>query len=231
MKPGQVLTAAWDKYVSGRLRTPRDIYRAFFAQKYSQGGAQAHKRFLDAPDPHGIRFDIPQRLSSPAHFHTQSWLNQSEKADWQHCDFRLMRWAAMVVDYGRKHQIPLYIHCAYRDSAEQNRLKAAGNSKAVAGLSAHNIGEAVDIVHGVYHWDLTKEEWLFLYNLGQLALTRLNATLPKERQLTLTWGGHFKSLYDPAHWEIKDFRDRRRPLIDGPALRKTPSAILRDIKF
>ena len=29
--------------------------------------------------------------------------------------------------------------------------------------------------------------------------------------LRVTWGGDFKSLYDPAHWELTDWRTVRKP--------------------
>ncbi|MFD1881004.1 M15 family metallopeptidase [Paracoccus pacificus] len=92
-------------------------------------------------------------------------------------------------------------------------------------MSAHNIGEAVDVVHGLYHWDMSLDEWRFLHALGVRVLDRLNAGVPAADRLRLEWGGNWSSLYDPAHWEIWDFRSRRRPLADVPPVRYTPAGL------
>ncbi|VDC31835.1 M15 family metallopeptidase [Pseudogemmobacter humi] len=227
MKPGQVLTRWWQDYVAGRLRTPQSLVAASRAE--NPDTAQAYLRWLDLPTDD--EWQAPQRLKAPGFIDTASYVRQSERADWQHCDPRLMRWAALVVKLARKRGIPLYVHCAFRGEAEQAKVKASGNSKASYPRSAHNIGEAVDIVHGVYHWQLTRQEWQLLHVLGLLALERINATLRKDDKLHLTWGGEFKSLYDPAHWEITGYRSRLRRLPEGEPVRYTPSAILERVRL
>lgn len=187
------------------------------------------ERFFDTPAD-GPVWDAPARLRDPAHFRSNGWLRQQERADWRHADPRLMFWAARFVEAARSREIPLYVHCCLRDKAEQDRLVAAGHSRARYPQSAHNIAEAVDIVHGRYHWDMTRAEWDLLHVLGRLVLERVNAQLPDARKLRIVWGGGFKSLYDPAHWEIEDFRARRRPLAAGPPVYKTPAAILKEMR-
>lgn len=227
MKAGQVLTGWWQRYVLGGLKTPQDIYRVAHAE--NPDPAQASDRFFSTPDD-GLLFDAPKRLQAPSQFLKEGYLAQSERADWRDCDPRLIRWAALFVEYARKRGIPLYVHCALRPEAEQAKLKAAGRSKASYPRSAHNIGEAVDIVHSVFHWDMTPQEWLFLRTLGELALNRVNSTLKAADKLSLTWGGTFKGLYDPAHWEITDFRSRIRRLPTASPIHMTPRAILARFK-
>lgn len=224
MKPGQVLTRWWQELVAGRLTTPQDIYRTALYE--NPDPAQAADRWLDE-DLRYSRWEAPQRLRAPAFMRSEAFLRQGEKADWQYCDRRLMRWAALFQEYARKRGIPLYVHTAFRGEADQNKAAAAGHSKATYGRSAHNIGEAVDIVHSVFHWDLSRQEWAMLHVLGRLALDRVNADLPKLLKLDLVWGGEFTKLYDPAHWEIRDFRSRLRRLPSGPAVRHMPRALLR----
>lgn len=226
MKPGQVLNKWWQDYVAGRLTTPQDLFRA--SREEIPDPAQAHDRLLETPADD--RWEAPERLKAPGWLHSTNYVRQSERADWNHADPRLMRWAALVVELARKREIPLYVHCCLRDEAEQNRLAAAGNSKVRYPNSAHNIAEAVDIVHGVFHWDMTPQEWRLIHVLGLLALDRINATLPKARKLALTWGGNW-SFYDPAHWEISDYRSRVRRLPAGPPVRYTPRAILERVRF
>lgn len=243
MKPGQRLTRWWQRVVLGELATPQDICAAALQEEPS--AAQAGDRFFQTPDD-GLVWDIPKRLSvAPSFFTGLTYLRQSERADWQHANPALQRWAALFIEYARKRGVPLYVHCCFRGEAEQNEANQKGNSKAPYPRSAHNIAEAVDIVHSVYHWDLTPKEWQFLQVLAQLALNRVNATLPSgpiyneqgqrvgwsQPKLALVWGGTFTSIYDPAHWEVADYRNRTRRLAAGPPLRQTPRHILARVKL
>ena len=222
MKPGQVLTRWWQKLVAGGLLTPQDLYHE---ARQENPDPAVWERFFQLPDDEGWK--APERLKAPMWFSTNAYLLQGGKADWQFCDHRLMRWAAIFVELARRRGIPLYVHTAFRGMVEQQKAFDAGRSKATPGRSAHGIGEAVDIVHGALQWQLTPQEWQLLHVLGLRALDRLNATLRKEDKLHLTWGGSFKALYDPAHWEISDYRSRLRVLNEGPPVRVMPRAILR----
>lgn len=223
MKPGQVLTRWWQEYVLGRLLTPQDICACARAEALDP--AKSSDRFFGIPVD-SPTWDVPVRLQAPSFIGSTPQLKQFDRADWLHVDHRLMYWSALFQEMAKKRGIPLYVHSALRGKAEQDRAVAAGNSKAAYPSSAHNIGEAVDIVHGVFHWEMSRQEWALLHVLGRLALERVNARLNKDDKLSLTWGGDFKSLYDPAHWEITDFRTRRRALPDAPPVRATPKAIL-----
>lgn len=208
----------WQKYVAGVFKTPRSVYRAALASVPA-----APLRFETGDD--GGAWDVPERLKSPRAFVGNAILRQHDLADWQNADPRLMRFVFVFVEMARQRQIPLYVHSCFRTPEAQARLKAGGRSRAGAGRSPHNIGEAVDIVHSVFHWDLTRDEWAFLHVLGRLALDRVNATLPKNEKLSLVWGGSFKTLYDPAHWEIEDFRKRLGPRPVGTPRRFTPRGL------
>lgn len=212
----------WQDYLAGRLTTPQQIYAASVAEY--NGPASEGRFFGDTLDPG--TWDAPQSLKAPSHFKTASWLKQCERADWAHTDPRLSVWAAMVVHMALRRHIPLYIHCALRDEATQKAVAKAGNSKVSYPNSAHNIGEAVDIVHGTLHWDMAQQEWKLIGVLGRLALERLNAALKKEHKLRLTWGGDWR-FYDPAHWEITDYRARTAHKPRVTPIRRTPYSILK----
>lgn len=226
MKPGQLLTNWWQRYVLGELKSPQDIVRAAFNE--TPDNARPSERFFGTPEDDAL-FAAPERLSAPGFYRSEAYLKQWDRADWQNCDPRLMRWSAMLIQSARKRNIPLYVHSAFRTEAEQAALVAAGRSKAPYPRSAHNIGEAVDIVHGVYHWDLTPQEWALIHTLGRLALDRLNATLKQPDKLHLTWGGTFEGFYDPAHWQIEGYRARIKRLPVGPPVRYTPRRILDEV--
>lgn len=228
MKPGQVLTRWFQDLMAGRLRTPQAIVSA--SRLDTPDPAKPWDRYFDEPKD-SFAWDVPKRLSAPHFILSDAHVRQWDKADWQMCDPRLMKWAAVFIELARKRGIPLYVHSAFRTEAEQAAALAAGNSKVAYPRSAHNIGEAVDIVHGVFHWTLTEREWAMLHVLGRRALDLVNRDLKKLDKLQLTWGGDFKSMYDPAHWEITDYRARIKRLPLGPPVRKTPRYILRHDKL
>lgn len=224
MRPGQTLTRWFQQLLAGQLKTPQAIYAA--AMQEVPDPAQGWKRFLEEDVPSDDGWKAPERLRAPGFILTERHLRQWDRADWQYCDRRLMRWSAVFVELARKRGIPLYVHTAFRNAEEQARVNVAGNSKAPWPRSPHNIGEAVDIVHGVYHWQLSKQEWSLLHLLGLRALDLVNAGVKAADRLALTWGGDFKSLYDPAHWEVADYRKRIRPIVPGPPVTYTPRFIL-----
>lgn len=228
MKPGQRLTRWFQLHVLGGLRAPQDLYRAALDELGE--GALASDRFFSIPDD-GPSFDAPARLKAVRFMHTDAFLAQWGRADWQHVDQRLMRWSALTIELARKQGIPLYVHSALRTEAEQTALVAAGRSRAAYPRSAHCIGEAVDLVHGTLHWDMSPQEWAFVHALGLRALDRINAPLKVSDKLSLTWGGSWKTFPDPAHWEVTDFRARIKRLPLGPPLRYTPRRILSELRL
>lgn len=102
----------------------------------------------------------------------------------------------------KKHGVPLFAHNMVRTGAEQTELFVRGVSKARAGQSPHNFGCAVDIVHSIRAWDLSKESWSLLGHIGKELASQLG--------VKLIWGGDW-SFYDPAHWELAGWRS----LADG----------------
>lgn len=94
--------------------------------------------------------------------------------------------------------IPMFCHCLYRGQDEQNSLFVRGLSKARYGQSAHNFGLAADIVHGTKAWDLTRQQWDLVGHIGHEVAASLG--------IQVEWGGNW-SFYDPAHWELANWRD------------------------
>lgn len=223
MKPGQVLTKWWQDYVAGGLRTPQGIHAASRAERPDK----IEDRFTTDPVDHA-QWDVPQRLAARAFLASESYARQGNRADWQQVDPRMRQWAARLCLAAKAMDIPLYVHSAFRTKEQQDALLSRGVTKVGYPRSAHNIGEAVDIVHGVYHWDLTPLEWTFLHHLGQDVLRKLNSKLPKDKRLYLNWGGDDKTpqdkfRWDPAHWEILDYRDRIRRLPELVPVHMSPA--------
>ena len=99
--------------------------------------------------------------------------------------------------------VPMFAHCVYRGDVEQQRLYVKGLSKARPGESPHNSGLGVDIVHGTKAWDLTRKQWELVGHIGKEVAASLG--------IKVEWGGDW-SFYDPAHWELANWRDIGRSL-------------------
>lgn len=131
--------------------------------------------------------------------HGAKYKEQQTRVSPQGCDPQLFHFAQTMVKRFAAMGIPLFVHCYVRSGAEQDRLKAAGRSKAAAGQSPHQGGFAVDIIHGVAGWNLDKKQWALIGSVGK--------SIAKGHNLHLVWGGDW-NFYDPAHWELRDWRKR-----------------------
>lgn len=96
-----------------------------------------------------------------------------------------------------RRNIPLFPVDGFRDAETQDRLFKQGVTKARAGQSPHNYGLAVDVVHSTKFWDLTRRQWDVIGLIGKEAARKAN--------VKVTWGGDW-SFYDPAHWELRDWK-------------------------
>ena len=74
-------------------------------------------------------------------------------------------------------------------------------------MSPHNKGCAVDIVHSVKGWGLTDRQWLVVGHVGK--------EVAAAKGFKLEWGGDWRNKpsdiigWDPAHWQVTDWRDVR----------------------
>lgn len=182
---------------------------------------EAFDRFVKPKKVLDVKFDAPMRLSAPeGFFTTDHMLRKAQNCDWQHVDPRLRFFAAKLVETFRRQNIPLYIHCAFRTPAEQQKLVAAGRSRTPPPEAAHVQGCAVDIVHGRYHWEMTRQEWALVGKIGKELADRMG--------LDVVWGGDW-NFYDPAHWELRHWRKNIRSLSVGDPVRLTPRYIVRHL--
>lgn len=208
----------WRKYFGGKLTNPC----AFLSKLREQRGQnrsvpEETERFVKDPVD-GLRFEAPKRLKVGPDFMTSDrYLRQHQRADWQQTDQRIQVFAARFIETFRKKQIPLYVHTAFRTKEEQQAKFNAGHSKVVWPRASHCQGKSVDIVHAAYHWNLTTDEWSLMGKVGKDLATRMG--------LKLTWGGDW-SFYDPAHWELSDWRENIRPLETQQSVELTPRGIL-----
>lgn len=116
-----------------------------------------------------------------------------------------------VARLAKNHGIPVFAHNMVRDSAQQTELFVRGVSKSKAGQSPHNHGMAVDIIHSAHGWDVTLQSWAMLGHIGK--------EIAVQKGIKLVWGGDWK-FYDPAHWELADWRKSKALFPAWPGVRK-----------
>lgn len=109
---------------------------------------------------------------------------------------------ALLKEFKRR-SMPMIVSCGFRGETAQNKAFREGHSKARFGQSAHNFGMAIDVIHMVHGWNMTRKEWAVIGHIGY--------EVARKRNLKLQWGGEW-DFYDPAHWEMKEWK-LLRPLV------------------
>lgn len=147
-----------------------------------------------------------QAMQDRAFCFSERYSDQQGRADKLGAQPEILEFERKLVRRAYKLGIPLFAHALIRGSSEQNRLFREGHSKARAGESPHNYGAAVDLIHGTKGWGLTRRQWAIIGHLGK----ELAASLG----LKVVWGGDW-DFYDPAHWELANWREIRAQYSDG----------------
>lgn len=222
---------------AGKLSNPCDFKEALRVQRASdKGNNTLTERFFGTLEssPH---FDAPERLRvGKSVFTGEMYLRQQHRADWQNVDIDVQLFTARLIEACRRKGIPMYAHSAIRTKDEQNALVAKGVSKARYPRAPHVQGAAVDIVHSLYHWSLTDDEWKLIGKIGKQVAHQLG--------IEMNWGGDetgkfepFTNVadtfrWDPAHWELQSWRDHydATPPETGTPVRKTARKLLAETK-
>jgi len=145
------------------------------------------------PDPRYALYQAPK-----SYFTSEHALKLKERADWRNAPNDIREIARKVLNRLRKeYSIPMYVHTCYRSPAVQQSLVASGNSLLSRG--AHQVSCAVDIVHSHFHWNHPNDHlWELLGRIYKEEADKLG--------VKIVWGGDWKSLYDPAHCELSNWR-------------------------
>lgn len=110
----------------------------------------------------------------------------------------IVEFSRLLVRRLRVLDVPMYAHCVWRGEADQTAAYVAGHSNARWGESPHNYGCAVDVVHSVKLWGLSRDQWSIVGHIGK--------EVAAQRGFKLTWGGDWRKPWDPAHWQLTDWR-------------------------
>lgn len=114
------------------------------------------------------------------------------------------------------HMVPMFAHSVVRLRDEQEAALAGGFSNAAFGQSPHNYGMAVDLIHSVAAWQIDEKAWEIIGHIGK--------EVAQSKGIHIVWGGDFKSLYDPAHWELRDWKAKKE-LYPWIPTQKTPNVL------
>lgn len=125
----------------------------------------------------------------------------------------IVEFSTLLVRRMRALGVPMFPHCIWRSEAEQERLFKTGFSKVLYPESAHNRGCAVDVVHSLKAWDLTDSQWQIVGHVGR--------ELAASKGWKLVWGGDDPGIYDefdwdPAHWELANWRSHAKVRPEPP---------------
>lgn len=139
-------------------------------------------------------------LMAPDFLKGEKYQEQQWRAVRKGADARIIIFADKLISRMAKLGVPMFAHNMVRTWDEQDALKAQGVSNASGGQSPHNFGLAVDIVHSIKAWDLTRESWDDIGHIGK--------EVAKQNGVPIVWGGDWSRPWDPAHWELKNWRSR-----------------------
>jgi hypothetical protein len=174
--------------------------------------------YEDLPELKGVDESVKALQASRDYFNSEPYMRQWDRANWYGSRPEIRRFTYVFLRALRARGIPFYPHTVFRSLEEQAALRDAGFSKVAVG--PHQSGSAVDLVHSWRHWNVPREAFLFIGLLGEQVASGMNlGTGMDGRPLKIEWGGRFRSLYDPAHWQLSDWRSRSVLPVEGVELR------------
>lgn len=146
--------------------------------------------------------DAIAEIKNPAFCLSKKYQEQQLRAVRIGAHPEIVEFERLLIRRMRKLGVPMFAHCVYRGERDQAMVYVAGNSRARWGESPHNFGCAVDIIHGLRAWSIPRRAWEVVGHVGK--------EVAKSKGLKVAWGGDFKNLWDPAHWELADWKERAR---------------------
>lgn len=141
-------------------------------------------------------------LVNKARLQSQMWAQQQYRANRVGAHPDLLEFERVFIKRMSKLGVPLFAAEVVRSSQRQEELFALGNSRAKGGQSAHQYGCAVDIVHSIRGWNLAPKEWAVIGHVGKELIVSKGFAMTSN-----AWGGDW-SFWDPAHWQIADWRNQ-----------------------
>lgn len=137
-------------------------------------------------------------------FGTPNYQDQLNRADFEGADPDIVEFQYKFRRRLQSLGVPMYVHCCVRTFEQQLKEFEEGDSRVDPRKKPFpHRAYAVDLIHSKLAWDgLTAipHAWELLGHVGKEV--SISSGIP------ITWGGDFKSLPDPAHWELLDWKER-----------------------
>lgn len=153
---------------------------------------------LDAPIPptfnEALAGMVDREFLGSQRFQEQQW-----RADRTGAHPDILEFVRLMVRRMERLGVPIFASEIVRSPQRQNDLYALGNSRARAGQSAHQYGCAVDLVHGVKGWSLSRKQWEIIVHVGKEVAAQKGLAIT-----SLALGSD--SFYDPAHWQVENWK-------------------------
>lgn len=146
--------------------------------------------------------DAIRDIRNPDFCRSYKFLEQQMRADRVGAHPDIIEFEKALIAKLRKIGLPMFAHCVMRGQDEQTRAYVSGASRAKWGESPHNFGFAVDIIHGIRAWSIPRMAWEVVGHSGK--------EVSVAKGIPIVWGGDWAKLWDPAHWELKNWRELRR---------------------
>lgn len=157
---------------------------------------------VSKPVPHleGSAKAALQAMVNRPFLETERYQQQQWRANRKGAHFEIilfeMRLVARMADLG----VPMFAHSVVRTQGEQNKVFLEGHSKKDGNAPYAHQRAACDVVHSIHAWNLTRDQWNVIGHVGK--------EVAKQLGLDVVWGGDWKDPWDPAHWELADWRTR-----------------------
>lgn len=154
-----------------------------------------------------------EAMRNAAFLKTPRYQEQKSRANRDGADIRILEFSDKLIKRCASLGIPVFALCIVRTQEEQQSAYARGVSRDSPsdGLWPH-MGFAVDIIHGTRGYmddeNHVPHGWDVIGHLGK--------EVAHSMDLKVTWGGDWK-FYDPAHWEIADWKEH--VLLGGKVMR------------
>lgn len=136
---------------------------------------------------------------------TRTYEKQQWKAVRENAHLLILEFADAMVARMAYLGVPMYAHTIVRTRDEQKRVFAEGYSNHDGTKPYVHEHCAVDIVHSKFAWNMTLDQWNVIGHVGK-EVARL-------RGIKIVWGGDWKRPWDPAHWELAEWRERAKELL------------------
>lgn len=136
-------------------------------------------------------------MRKPLFLKTPKYAEQMWRADTNGAHPAIIGFTDAMVKRMRDLQVPVFAHCIVRSPDEQDALFVQGRSKVDGKGDYPHRFAAVDIIHGVLGWNLSRKSWDMIGHIGKEVAAKLS--------IPIRWGGDWE-FYDPAHWELAHWR-------------------------